>query len=63
MKVGQRFKLFGKGSLCQVTAIKGGKVRYQMVGSLITGSFPVERMHEHSKRKSHGSQDQTASAA
>ena len=44
--VGSTFKLFKKGSLCKVTAIENGKVKFESNAG-ITGSFPLAKLSMH----------------
>lgn len=46
MKVGDSFKLFGKGVTCKVTATTSNKIRFETASGM-TGSFPSERIAEH----------------
>lgn len=47
---GTRFRLFGKGRICQVVSIKSGKVRFETMGKVvISGSFPLENLSMHFK--------------
>lgn len=48
IKVGDKFKLFKKGSRCKVTAVKNGTIRFDISGQVpMTGSFPIALLHEH----------------
>lgn len=44
--VGSEFKLFKKGSVCKVTAIENGKVKFESNAG-ITGSFPIAKLNMH----------------
>lgn len=46
MKVGDTFKLFGKGVTCKVTKTTSNKIRFETASGMI-GSFPMDRIAEH----------------
>jgi hypothetical protein len=48
--VGDKFRLFKKGNLCKVTAIKNGTVKFES-DSGITGSFPLAKADMHFRTK------------